>query len=124
MQELRQKSQSLTRYLEKLLDEMLITLPSDKAFAIITPRDPAARGAQLSIRLKLGLLDTVLAHLEHNGVIIDERKPDVVRVAPTPLYNTYVDVWKFVEIFRQALLKAHGSVETSEGLTGMEPQVG
>jgi kynureninase len=124
MQALRRKSHSLTNYLEQLLDEMLTVLPEQKNFAIITPRDPAARGAQLSIRLKPGLLDSVLAHLEHNGVIVDERKPDVIRVAPTPLYNTFTDVWKFVSVFREALLHAHADPKTSESLTGMEPQVG
>lgn len=124
MQELRKKSQSLTRYLEQLLDEILTTLPNEKTFTIITPRDPAARGAQLSIRLRQGLLESVLAHLEHNGVIVDERKPDVIRVAPTPLYNTYTDVWKFVHVFQEALLKAHAYPKTSGDFTGMEPQVG
>jgi kynureninase len=124
MQELRKKSQSLTRYLEQLLDDILTTLPNEKTFTIITPRDAAARGAQLSIRLQQGLLESVLAHLEHNGVIVDERKPDVIRVAPTPLYNTYTDVWRFVQVFREALLKAHAYPKTSGDSTGMEPQVG
>lgn len=124
MQELRRKSQSLTRYLERLLDDILTTLPKEKSFTIITPRDPAARGAQLSIRLQQGLLESVLAHLEHNAVIVDERKPDVIRVAPAPLYNTYTDVWKFVQVFQEALLKAHAHFKTSEDFTGMEPQVG
>ena len=124
MQELRRKSQSLTKYLEQLLDEILTMLPNEKAFTIITPRDPQARGAQLSIRLKPGLLDPVLAHLEHNGVIVDERKPDVIRVAPTPLYNTYTDVWKFARVFQEDLLKANVDPKISENLTGMEPRVG
>jgi kynureninase len=124
MQELRKKSQALTRYLERLLDNLLTTLPNEKTFTIITPRDPAARGAQLSIRLQQGLLESVLAHLEHNGVIVDERKPDVIRVAPTPLYNTYTDVWNFVQVFQEALLNAHANPNTSEDFTGMEPQIG
>lgn len=123
MQALRKKSLSLTAYLEQLLDGMLTTLSKKKAFTIITPRDPQARGAQLSIRLATGLLDSVLAHLEHNGVIVDERKPDVIRVAPTPLYNTYTDVWRFIQIFKEALLNAHPGPQTQD-LTGMEPQLG
>jgi kynureninase len=124
MLELSRKSQSLTKYLEQRLDETITKLPDEKNFTIITPRDPEARGAQLSIRLKPGLLDPVLAHLEHNGVVVDERKPDVIRVAPTPLYNTYTDVWKFTRVFQEALLKASVDPKTSGNLTGMEPQVG
>lgn len=124
MQELRRKSQSLTRYLEQRLEEMLTTLPNEKIFTIITPRDPEARGAQLSIRLEPDLLDSVLAHLERNGVIVDERKPDVIRVAPTPLYNTYTDVWKFVQVLQEALLTAQTHPRKPDNITGMEPQVG
>ena len=124
MPELRQKSLSLTGYLEHLLLEMLTTLPKDKTFTIITPREPEARGAQLSIRIKPEFLDSMLAHLEHNGVIVDERKPDVIRIAPAPLYNTYTDVWKFIQVFTEALLKANTASKTLDHLTGMEPQVG
>jgi kynureninase len=122
MHDLRQKSLSLTAYLEQLLDKTLTTLPKEKTFTTITPREPEARGAQLSIRLKPGLLDSVLAHLEHDGVIVDERKPDVIRVAPTPLYNTYTEVWRFIEIFKESLLNADTSSNTHDS-TGMEPQV-
>ena len=71
-------------------------------YHIITPRNPSERGAQLSIRLASGLLDTVMSELKEQGVVVDERKPDVVRVAPAPLYNSYMDVWRFVEAFRRA----------------------
>lgn len=43
--------------------------------------------------------------LEDAGIVADKRKPDVIRVAPVPLYNTYEDVWNFVEIFKAALAK-------------------
>ncbi|KAI1971793.1 Kynureninase (L-kynurenine hydrolase) [Ophidiomyces ophidiicola] len=104
---LRKKSLALTAYLEHLLlnspDDVR---PTDEPFTIITPLDPSARGAQLSVLLKPGLLDTVFAHLLDNGVILDERKPDVIRVAPAPLYNTFTDVWDFVHIFFDACRKA------------------
>jgi len=103
MQTLRQKSLKITGYLEELL---LSTRDEEKLFTIITPSDPKQRGAQLSVRLEEGLLDTVMEILEEEGVVVDERKPDVVRVAPTPLYNSYEDVWRFVKIFRQAIAKA------------------
>lgn len=97
MKEIRQKSLNLTGYLEHLL-----MVPEDKPFTLITPSNPAKRGTQLSLRLNPGILDQVLHHLEENGVVVDERKPDVIRVAPAPLYNTYTEVWEFCQIFLQA----------------------
>jgi kynureninase len=101
MSELRKKSVALTNYLETLL----LNVP-DQCFTIITPRSPVERGAQLSIRLQTGLLDTVLEELESNGMVVDERKPDVIRVAPAPLYNSFSDVWSFVQIFSDSCRKA------------------
>lgn len=77
-------------------------------FALISPREDDQKGAQISVRLRPGLLEIVLHHLEENGVIVDERKPDVIRIAPTPLYNTFLDVWTFVQIFFDACQKASG----------------
>lgn len=48
------------------------------------------------------MLDDVLECLEEDGVVIDERKPDVIRVAPAPLYNSFHDVYQFCRIFRSA----------------------
>ncbi|KAE8146036.1 pyridoxal phosphate-dependent transferase [Aspergillus avenaceus] len=107
MAEIRQKSLNLTGYLEHLLLKYpLDAAPEDKPFTIISPSNPAERGAQLSIRLQPGLLDGVLEVLEEHGVVIDERKPDVIRVAPAPLYNTYTDVWQFCQIFFDACQQA------------------
>ena len=107
MKEIRQKSLNLTGYLERLLTKYpLDAAPGDKPFTLITPSNPAERGAQLSLRLQPGLLDHVLHCLEENGVVIDERKPDVVRVAPAPLYNTYTEVWEFCQIFLKACKEA------------------
>lgn len=104
---LRKKSIQLTGYLEHLLlADFLDTAPEEKPFVIITPSDPAERGAQLSLRLQSGLMDDVLSALQANGIIVDERKPDVIRVAPAPLYNTFADVWEFVQIFLAACRKA------------------
>jgi len=97
IEQLRNKSISLTSYLEFLLDQQ----QSDK-FAIITPRDPRQRGAQLSIRIRKNgraALDRLIAE----GVICDWREPDILRVAPIPLYNTYSDVHRFVERFLAAI---------------------
>lgn len=102
---IRAKSISLTKYLEDLLlQPELIDGKSNNAkpYQIITPLNPAERGAQLSIRLRPGLLGGVLKALKEDGVVVDARKPDVIRVAPAPLYNTYSEVWEFVRIFKEA----------------------
>lgn len=105
MEHIRAKSLKLTGYLEALLDEM-IKESASKDFEIITPRNMEERGAQLSIKLKAGVLDQVLEHLDEKGVVVDERKPDVIRVAPAPLYNTFGDVWDFIQVFKEALSRA------------------
>lgn len=99
---LREKSRRLTAFLEHCLH----SLPENvKAlFRIITPTDPEQRGAQLSVLLKNGSLHTVMKELTERGVIVDERQPNVVRVAPTPLYNTFQDCVAFVKAFEFALL--------------------
>jgi len=102
MSDIRLKSVKLTAYLEHLL---LSNTDANKAFRIITPSDPNARGTQLSVLLKPGRLETLSDMLEDAGIVADKRKPDVIRVAPVPLYNTYEDVWGFVQIFKAALAK-------------------
>jgi kynureninase len=92
MPALRQKSQRLTAYLLYLLDR----LPAGR-FEVITPRDPAQRGSQLSLLVHDRPQDLVKA-LEQAGVVCDFREPNVVRVAPVPLYNTYQDVWTFADV--------------------------
>jgi kynureninase len=86
MPALRARSVQLTGYLEGLIDALVPDVE------ILTPRDPAARGAQLSLRVPDATRR--LAALEAAGVIADFREPDIIRVAPVPLYNTYHDVWR------------------------------
>jgi kynureninase len=106
MNALRAKSVELTAYLEKLL----LGLQSEGGrFSIITPMDPSQRGAQLSIRLGDGLLDVVMRELEERSVVVDERQPDVIRVAPAPLYNTFTDVFDFFVAFRESLAIAEAA---------------
>lgn len=100
--DLRQKSLRLTCYLEHLLD-LANAEHDDSPFRIITPRDVEQRGTQLCILLKEGLLQPISAALEEEGVIADKREPGVIRVAPVAMYNTYEDVWRFVEIFSKAI---------------------
>ncbi len=97
MAALRAKSVRLTGYLESLIDEI-----GDERISVITPREPSDRGCQLSIRVKGGdrsLHEALLA----NGVAADWREPDVIRVAPAPLYNSFGDVYRFSEILRTLL---------------------
>lgn len=102
MGQIRNKSEKLTAYLEHLL---LSTSEADRAFRIITPSEKDARGTQLSILLRPGRLEVLSEMLENAGIVADKRKPDVIRVAPVPLYNTYEEVWRFVQIFNEALAK-------------------
>ncbi len=97
IEKLRAKSERLTGYLEYLLGNL-----QSEHFSIITPRDPKQRGAQLSLRLKKNG-KTVLDKLIANDVICDWREPDVIRVAPVPLYNNFSDVYRFVEVFSAAI---------------------
>jgi len=95
MDALREKSIKLTGYLETLLIRI-----GSKRFEIITPRDPAQRGCQLSLLVHQGAKE-LLAALHKNGVICDFREPNVIRVAPVPLYNSFHDVWRFAQILSQ-----------------------
>jgi kynureninase len=97
MRQLRTKSESLTAYMEFLLGQH-----ASPKFAITTPREKERRGAQLSIRLTTEgrkLCD----RLAGEGVIGDWREPDTFRVAAVPLYNSYHDVYRFVQRFAGAL---------------------
>jgi kynureninase len=95
MPALRAKSEHLTVYLMSLLDR----LPTGR-FEIVTPRDPAQRGSQLSLLVHDRPRELVRA-LENAGVVSDFREPNIVRVAPVPLYNSYRDVWTFADILRR-----------------------
>lgn len=91
------KSRLLTRYLEFLIEE----LKSDR-IQIITPKGTDARGAQLSIRV-VNSDKSLFKAISEKGVIADWREPDVIRIAPAPLYNSFMDVYHFVQILRAEL---------------------
>lgn len=94
MKKLRVKSVDLTAYLEYLLHQ----LPNLK-FEIITPVDAESRGAQLSLYFKEQGKEIHDKMIE-SGIIVDYREPGVIRVAPAPMYCSFVDVYRFYEILR------------------------
>lgn len=85
------KSKLLTQFLYDLLYE-------DERLKIITPPN---RGAQLSIKILSKNSKEIFDQLEPNGIIADWREPDVIRVAPAPLYNSFHEVWKFTYILKK-----------------------
>lgn len=101
MQALRAKSLKLTGYLELIIDQLS---GEDKIFEIITPRNPEERGAQLSIFFhRNGKL--MFDYLVEQGVIGDWREPNVIRIAPAPLYNSFEDVYHFGRLLKEAIEK-------------------
>lgn len=90
---LRAKSVKLTSYLEFVFNDIVSKYPEIQ-LEIITPTDPEQRGAQLSIKL-IGTDKVFFNKLTKAGVISDFRSPDVIRVAPAPLYNSFEDVYQF-----------------------------
>ena len=86
----------MTGYFEFLLRERL----ADRV-EIVTPLDPDQRGAQLSIRIRDGRV--VFERLEARHIGCDWREPDVIRAAPVPLYNSFEDVWEFVDALVTAM---------------------
>ena len=92
MAALREKSLRMTAYLESLLSQLM-----HLSFEIITPKDPMQRGAQLSL-LFAERGKEVFAALTENGVIADWREPNVIRIAPVPMYNNFEDCHRFYSI--------------------------
>lgn len=97
MPALRKKSEQLTGYLEFILNELT---EQGHSFAIITPKNPSERGCQLSI-LTNGNGKQLFNYLAANGVICDWREPNVIRLAPTPMYNNFSDVWMLGNLLQQ-----------------------
>jgi len=95
MAAIRVKSEKLTGFLEYLI---AVNLPD---VAIITPVNPAERGCQLSLVVPGG--KNTFEKILKKGVVCDWRKPDVIRVAPHPLFNRYTEVYDFVELLEQSL---------------------
>ena len=99
MENMRAKSEKLTGYLEYLINDVHV---GKDVLEMITPIDPKARGCQISILVKQKARE-LFNKLMEAGIIVDYREPNVIRVAPTPLYNSFVEVFLFSEILHRTL---------------------
>jgi len=95
MDNLWNKARIITGYMEFLINSM-----NKKDIRIITPKEPSRRGSQLSIQVK-NADKALFDKISNKGVIADWREPDVIRVSPVPMYNSYEDVYRFVEILKE-----------------------
>jgi kynureninase len=95
MESLRAKSVKLTQYLAFILQE--VAKNSTFKFEVITPLEVHKRGAQLSILIE-SQGKSLFQYLQENGVRVDWREPGVIRIAPVPLYNSYMDIYQFGRI--------------------------
>ncbi len=102
-QNLRKKSESLTAYLEFIIEHINAELKLGIALEIITPQLANERGCQLSI-IAHGLGKDLHTKLTANGVVTDWREPNVIRMAPTPLYNSFVDLFRLGTVLKQIIL--------------------
>ena len=93
---LRDRSLRLTAWLRTLLNDL-----GPDLVEVVTPMDPESHGAQLSLCWLGDDPKAVVEELATEGIVCDFREPDVLRVAPVPLYNTFVDVWRFVDALRR-----------------------
>ena len=89
------KSIKLTSYLYTLLNNI-------EDIDILTPRNPEKRGAQLSIRLK-NFDKKIYSTLIESGYICDHRPPDILRIAPAPLYNSFEDIFNFSHFLKSLI---------------------
>ena len=102
MQKLIQKRNLITAYLEYILHE--IDKEVDSTFEIITPSNQEERACQLSVFLH-GEGRSLFDYLMKNGVITDWREPNVIRLAPVPLYTSFEDMYEFGQILKQGILE-------------------
>ena len=96
------KRDLMTAYLEFVIDDISARNQERVSFELITPRDKNKRGAQLSIMAK-GQGRALFDALSELGVVADWREPNVIRVAPAPLYNSFEDCWWFGQLLEKAI---------------------
>ncbi|MBY0308077.1 MAG: kynureninase, partial [Phycisphaerales bacterium] len=112
MPALREKSRKMAAYLRGLVESVgghSTTAGRQGTVKFITPSESSARGCQLSIAVRVGEPRALHKALSAAGVVSDFREPDVVRVAPVPLYNSYHDCWRFAQALRHALTPPEGA---------------
>ncbi len=102
MDALTEKRDDLTAYLEFVINSISENQKTICNLEIITPKEKANRGAQLSI-LAHGMGKSLFDYITKKGVIADWREPNVIRIAPVPLYNSYEDVYRFGEILEEGI---------------------
>jgi len=102
MDALIEKRNQITSYLEFILQE--IDKEVDSTFEIITPANPMERASQLSVFLH-GEGRSLFEYLMQHGVITDWREPNVIRLAPVPLYCSYEDMYEFGQILKEGILR-------------------
>ena len=102
MERLRSKSILLTGYLEYILAE--VEKSTGQKLHIITPKDASQRGCQLSIIVE-GRTKKIVQDLADAGIVVDWREPNVIRMAPVPMYNSFGDVYLFGQRFSEILKK-------------------
>ncbi len=110
MDKLIEKSRSLTSYLEFIVGEVNKQTEGSNKISIITPSH--ARGCQLSLIVE-NSGKQIHEYLIENGVIADWRHPNVIRVAPVPLYNNYEDVFEFGQLLYEGISKVSGTATTT-----------
>jgi kynureninase len=104
MDAIRARSLRLTAYLRGLFDD----LATRASIAVVTPVEDARHGAQLSVRIDADVADLTERMSSNWGVVADDRRPDIIRFAPAPMYCTFHDCWRAVDALSQEL--------TGEGL--------
>lgn len=102
MDRIGEKRDILTAYLEFIIDDISERNKDRCTFEIVTPRDKTKRGAQLSI-LAHGQGKALFDVLSDQGVVADWREPNVIRIAPAPLYNSFEDCYRFGQYLEQAI---------------------
>ena len=103
MEKLIRKRNSITAYLEFVLQQIDAEIEGAK-FEIITPNNQEERACQLSVYLH-GQGKSLFDFLMKNGVIVDWREPNVIRLAPTPFYCSYTDIYEFGQLLKEGILK-------------------
>jgi kynureninase len=108
---IREKSVAMTDFIIRAADREL----ADHGFCIGTPREPARRGGHISLRHPEA--QPISMALRARGVVPDFRKPDVIRFAPSPLYNTFTELWEAIQILKEIVVtRSHEEFATKRTL--------